>query len=260
MSARVPLGLAVIVGTGLAAVSCASAGPQTASAHRPAVAASSDAVVVTLPRDPTMLVFGDSWTWGRAATERDLGYAHRIGETLGWPTTVDGERASGYLRAGLEAGTYASRIRALPREPAPDLVVLQGSINDRAHDLSRFRDAVDEAWDALDAVYPDARLVVVGPAPQVLPVEPGTQRIDELLRAAAASRAVPYISPIDAEWITTANYDAFIDTSTAGNDHPSDAGHAYLAERLVEALGEVAVLDDPVVALEETPAPAPDEG
>ena len=55
-----------------------------------------------------MLVFGDSWTYGSAASLPTLGYAYVLGERLGWETTVDGVRGSGYLKPGLTAARTAS--------------------------------------------------------------------------------------------------------------------------------------------------------
>lgn len=205
--------------------------------------------------DPSLLIFGDSWTYGLAASRPDGGYAYLTGELLGWDTTVDGENGSGYLRTGQHGGTYGPRAAQLDPVLDPDIVVVQGSINDRRQDLSRFRSAVDEAWNTFTRHYPDADIVVLGPAPHALPVEPGILRVEEMLRAAAADHHLPYISPLADEWITTANYDAVIDTSPEGNAHPSDAGHAYLAERLVDALGELTIHEEPLVALEETETP-----
>ena len=38
------------------------------------------------------------------------------------------------------------------------------------------------------------------------------------------------------EWITPENYGWVIDASEIGRDHPSTAGHAYLAQRLADAI------------------------
>ena len=91
------------------------------------------------------------------------------------------------------------------------------------------------AWDALAALYPEASIVILGPAPQVLPVQAATARIDADLAELAAARGWWYVSPIAEDWITPANYAAVIDTGI-GRDHPSTDGHAYLATRLAEAL------------------------
>ena len=207
--------------------------PQAADGTQAAVVQPSP---VVLPDEPTVLIFGDSWTYGSAATERDQGYAYVLGQSLGWNAIVDGVRASGYLKPGIDGPSYGDRIAALDPDLDPDLVILQGSINDRRQDLSLYADAVNAAWDALAELYPDAAVVVLGPAPQILPVEKTTAQIDEGLASLAAARGWWYVSPIAEDWITEADYDWIIDTSERGKDHPSDAGHAYLAGRVADAI------------------------
>ncbi len=204
---------------------------------------------------PHVLVFGDSWTYGQAATKREDGYAYRLSALDGWRVTVAGEPASGYLRAGLWGNTFGERIAALDPSLAPDLVVVQGSINDRKLPKEGYRDAVAAAWDALAAKYPEAQIVVLGPAPQVLPVESATARIDRDLAGLAAERDWAYISPIGSEWITEANYLDVIDTSARGKDHPSDDGHLFLARQVAEAIRPF-LAPAPVEAVTEQPKPA----
>ena len=196
-----------------------------------------DPAPLALPEHARVLVFGDSWTYGSAATLETEGYAYVLGELSGFETTVLGVRGSGYLRAGIDGPDFGTRIAALDVSLDPDLVIVQGSINDRALGKPGYREAVTAAWDALAEVYPEARIVLLGPAPHVLPVGTGTARIDRDLRAPAAARGWWYISPIQEEWITPENYAAVIDTGV-GRNHPSSAGHAYLAERVAAALAE----------------------
>ena len=160
-----------------------------------AVAAAAAPVPLALPEQPRVLVFGDSWTYGSAASLPTLGYAYVIGERLGWETTVDGVRGSGYLKPGLDGGSYGERIAALDPALDPDLVIVEGSINDRRLAPTGYRDAVTAAWDALAALYPEATIVIMGPAPQVLPVQDATARIDADLAELAAARGWWYISP-----------------------------------------------------------------
>ncbi|GAA1985812.1 SGNH/GDSL hydrolase family protein [Microbacterium pumilum] len=253
-----------IVGAAIAvALVCAVAAwrPWTASsvpvagADSPAVAAAAPAPLA-LPDGARVLIFGDSWVYGSAAIVPTLGFAYRISETEGWDTVIDGVRGSGYLKTGIDGGTYGERIGALDPALDPDLVIVEGSINDRRLPASGYREAVTAVWDALQDLYPDARIVVLGPAPQVLPVEEATARIDGDLAELAAARGWWYISPIAEDWITPENYAELID-NRAGRDHPSTSGHAYLANRLAAVLDTLAggaevvadaPLDDELVA------------
>lgn len=205
-------------------------------ASEPGAAAAAEPAALMFPEHPRVLVFGDSWVYGSAAIAPTHGFAYVVGVNLGWDVIVDGVRGSGYLKPGIDGPAYGERIAALDPDLDPDLVIIEGSINDRALYPEGYQAAVTAAWDALSDRYPDARVVVLGPAPQVLPVQKRTARIDGDLAALAAERGWWYISPIAEKWITAANYPAVIDTSDAGRNHPSTAGHAYLAERLAEAL------------------------
>ncbi|WP_245861164.1 SGNH/GDSL hydrolase family protein [Microbacterium aurantiacum] len=202
-----------------------------------------DAVVIApapliLPEHPRILVFGDSWTYGAAATEPTLGYAYVLAELLGGETIVDGVRGSGYLKPGLDGPAFGERIAALDPAADPDLVIIQGSINDRAQGAAGYREAVTAAWDALAALYPEATIVVLGPAPHELPVGAATARIDTDLGALADARGWWYISPIAQDWINAQNYLDVIDVDF-GRKHPSTGGHRYLAEKVAAALTEL---------------------
>ncbi|MBZ4488669.1 SGNH/GDSL hydrolase family protein [Microbacterium sp. cx-55] len=196
---------------------------------------------LVLPENPRVLVFGDSWTYGSAATVPTDGYAYVVAGLIRGETIVDGVRGSGYLVPGLEGiGTFGERIARLDPDLDPDLIVVQGSINDRREPAEGYADAVGAAWDALTARYPSTPIVILGPAPQVLPVEDATARIDRTLAGLAASRGWAYISPVTEQWISPADYGWIIDTGEIGRNHPTTAGHAYLAERLARALASLA--------------------
>lgn len=194
---------------------------------------------LVLPGHPRVLVFGDSWTYGSAASAPTLGYAYVLAELLDGETVVDGVRGSGYLRPGIDGPAFGERIAALEPALAPDLVIIQGSINDREQGADGYREAVASAWDALASTYPEAAIVVLGPAPHILPVEAGTARIDHDLAALSGARGWWFISPVQHEWITEQNYLDVIDVDL-GKRHPSTEGHRYLAEKVAAALAELA--------------------
>lgn len=209
---------------------------------------------LTLPDDPTVLVFGDSWTYGSAATPPTLGYAYLLADLLHGTTVVDGVRGSGYQKPGLDGPDYGTRIRALDAGIAPDLIIIEGSINDRRENAEAFPAAVDAAWNALAATFPDVPIVVLGPAPHELPVGASTARIDQDLSRLAAERAWWYISPVRERWITPENYLQMIDVGV-GRKHPTNAGHEMLAQRVTEALERFSTA--PVTAADGTrPKPA----
>ena len=212
-----------------------------------AVAASVPPAPLVVEEGARVLVFGDSWVYGSAATVPTLGFAYRLADELGVETVVDGVRGSGYLKPGLDGPAYGERVAALDPALDPDLIIVEGSINDRRLYPTGYRDAVTAAWDALEARYPDAAIVILGPSPQVLPVESPTSAIDTDLAELAAARGWWYISPIVEEWITTANYLDVIDTGPIGRDHPSTDGHAYLAARVADAI-EAMELQPAIVA------------
>ncbi|GAA3630765.1 hypothetical protein GCM10022200_11940 [Microbacterium awajiense] len=212
---------------------------QPAPASAGAEAAEIAPAPLVLPDHARVLVFGDSWTYGSAAAPPTLGYAHLLADLLDAEVIVDGVRGSGYLKPGIDGPSFGDRIRALDPSLEPDLIILQGSINDRRLYPAGYVDAVSAAWDDLAERFPRATVVVLGPAPQVLPVERPTAAIDADLARLAAARSWWYISPLRDDWITPDNYLEVIDTGP-GNDHPSTAGHAYLAGRLTEALAALA--------------------
>ena len=147
------------------------AAPASVAAESGPVAAAISPAPLSLPDDARVLVFGDSWVYGSAATTPSLGFAYRLADELGVETVVDGVRGSGYLKPGVDGPAYGERIAALDPALDPDLIVVEGSINDRRLHPDGYRDAVTAAWDALAARYPEADIVILGPAPQVLPVE-----------------------------------------------------------------------------------------
>lgn len=202
------------------------------------IAAAGDAVVpaaLILPEHPRVLVFGDSWTYGSAASVPTLGYAYVLADLIDGETVVRGVRGSGYLKPGLDGPAFGERIAALDASIDPDLVIIQGSINDRREPAAGYADAVNAAWDDLTALYPEVPIVVLGPAPHELPVAAATARIDRDLQALAGARGWWYISPVQESWITEANYLQLIDVEV-GRKHPSTEGHRYLAEHVAAAL------------------------
>ena len=245
---RFPLVVLVLAFTVLAVSLVSAARPWAAPAS---VGAAEDGATggepalppLALPAAARVLIFGDSWVYGSAAEVPTLGFAYVLSDTMGWDATVDGIRGSGYLKAGIDGPDYGTRIAALDPSLDPDLIIVEGSINDRRLYPDGYREAVGSAWDNLAATFPEASVVILGPAPHVLPVGAATTAIDADLATLAAARGWWYVSPLTEGWIRPSNYFDVIDTGP-GNDHPSTAGHAYLAERLAASLAVLSELPE----------------
>jgi lysophospholipase L1-like esterase len=200
--------------------------PVDATADRPPPGPTED-------RLPRVTFLGDSWTVGVGATGMH-GYAYLAGERLGWESVVLGVSGSGYTVAGVGT-TFGERVdRVVGTDP--DVVVVQGSLNERWGEgpavlgeaalttLSRLSRAVDRRTEIL----------VVGAS-----YTPGTpdetiEWINEAVGTAAESLQLTFVDPAAENWTDPADPEVWADP-----DHPSDAGHQKIADRLVPLLTEL---------------------
>lgn len=186
---------------------------------------------VTTAAGTRALIFGDSWTVGYVANPLDHGYAYLTADTMQWDATVDGVAGTGYTNPGPNnEGTFIDRIGKLPDTLNPQLVVLQGSVNDSGANFGDLRSAVTRTVAAAQAKYPAADIVLLGPAATEAPLSEGVQRVDNTLRIVASKQRLNYISPIEEQWFTADNIGQMIDA--VNGKHPTTAGHELLAEKL----------------------------
>ena len=85
-------------------------------------------------RCPTIRRFSSSATRGRTGRRRPSRRSATPTSSAraeGWNTVVNGVRGSGYLKPGIDGGSYGERIAQLDPALDPDLVIVEGSINDR---------------------------------------------------------------------------------------------------------------------------------
>ncbi|MDI2035771.1 hypothetical protein PJL15_02903 [Paenarthrobacter nitroguajacolicus] len=186
-----------------------------------------------------VLIFGDSWAQGYAATPISRGFAYLIGETFGWDAEVVHRGGTGYTNPGpQDVGTYAQSIAALQEDPTMQLVMIQGGLNDiyggKSTDVAT---AASAAWAAAQERFPNAQIVVLGPAQSTKNIQTVLREIDGNLRMAADHASLPYISPINEVWINAQNYD---DVFNVEAFHPDTDGHAYFAKRLEEDIRTLA--------------------
>jgi hypothetical protein len=205
-------------------------------AASPAGAPTPAGAAIEVPPHARAYFFGDSWTEGQVA-RRGRGFPYVTSELLGWTAQVDGVGGTGFvstLRPSTQ--TYPVRAAAIPTGTQADIVIVEGGLNDVGGDLSELKPAVRRTIDALQARFPGKPIVLLGPGPRALPVPADLKQVDLALRDACRNAGVPYISPIEREWITGLNFRDIIDPATR---HPTTAGHAYLGGRLAVALQDL---------------------
>ncbi|WP_448627919.1 SGNH/GDSL hydrolase family protein [Geodermatophilus sp. URMC 64] len=175
---------------------------------------------------PTVVFLGDSWTVGRGATDLQ-GYAVRTAAELGWHARVLGVGGSGYSVPGPHGNVFAERLGAAV-DPAPAVIVVQGSLNERHSTPEALTAAATATLTALrDSADPATRIVVVGAADNPGTPDATIDWINRAIGAAAAEAGLTFVDPAAEGWLDRDDPWLWADTI-----HPSDLGHLLFAERL----------------------------
>lgn len=222
-------------------------------------------VVPTIAKGPQIAVVGDSLVQGNVLIDNAVapgtaGYINS-GAAFGefeqytgldvWRCGIEG---TGYVNQATYGvnGPYGSAQRvaglaALPEDM--DVVIAFGTVNDGNVAEAALVSAANDAWTAIAAAQPTARLVVVG-MEHIGPIDTALDAKDAALRAAAAAhpnvsmvidvRTDPFITGTgyDGNPQGDGNQDGFAATDAT---HPNHAGHRYWAEQLVRMLSPAPV-------------------
>lgn len=200
-------------------------------AFRPA---GEDDSVMTIPEGPRMLIIGDSYSEGIGADDPESDNWARLAADhyaeLGWDTEIDGAGGTGWINGAGGPNTYGERLeRAADEDFVPDILVLQGGLNDYETAPPQVGDAVAESIEQAREQWPGVRVVVFAstvPYPLSEEAEPLTSAIS----AAAAGVGAPVIDPFAENWMTADTADEY----TAGDGtHLTTAGYAYVADRFI---------------------------
>lgn len=185
----------------------------------------------------TRVVFlGDSWTAGYGATNPDAeGFAHVVSDTLQYTSSFDDVSGTGYTNEGPSGqDSYLSRLARLPADPNVQLLIIQGSGNDAGQDQTALRQRARATVAQARTTYPNAVIVVIGPAPLRFPLKGDIPLMDASLFAVARAQGAHYISPYTAGWFTAENAAQLIDPDKLY--HPNTEGHKYFGGQVVEEL------------------------
>lgn len=177
-------------------------------------------------------IVSDSYTTG--TDEGGFGaknWTARAWQTLahqGTPITADveAEAGAGYGTRGDHGSVFEDLThRAVAKDDK--LIVFFGSRNDQGVDPGRVSILAYGTFALARSIAPKARILVIGPAwPTADPPE-DVLRIRDALNYQAGVAGAVFIDPIAAGWFVGRP-----DLIGADGVHPTDAGHAYLAEKI----------------------------
>ncbi|WP_205878238.1 Rv0518 family GDSL lipase [Mycobacterium camsae] len=178
-------------------------------------------------------VIGDSYTTG--TNEGGLGpnsWTARTWRTLTAPglriaSDVAAEGRAGYGAVG-DHGSIFQDLTARVVKPEDVLVVFFGSRNDQDVDPVLLAQRVHATFALARRLAPSARFLVIGPPWPTAEVPVPILVIRDVLAGAAWAAGADFVDPIGDRW--------FVDRpDLIGSDgvHPNDAGHEYLAEKMV---------------------------
>ncbi len=248
---RKNIGRTILIGALLGGVAAVAIPVSTASGsapEHPAGAASSTVApvptttVTPLPAPPvhSVLFVGASYTAGWGATNPQLGYAHDAAAELGWNATYSAEPGAGYVNGGNDGhDSFLQQVDALPGSLRPDLVIIQGGRNDVGTPPAAEDAAVASTLSAIRSKFGGPKIVMLGDVPSQLPLDSATVATNDDLAADAHIDGATFVNAIAENWMTATNLPGF-QSNVPG--HPNDAGHLYIAHRLVADLHTRGVL------------------
>lgn len=139
---------------------------------------------------------------------------------------VAAEGGAGYGQAN-DRGIVFEDLAAQAVRRNDVLVVFFGSRNDQPVDPAKLSDQTAGTFKLARFAAPDARFLVIGPAWPTATPPAGVLAVRDGLRAQAAAIGATFVDPIAENWFVGRP-----DLIGVDGVHPTDAGHAYMAERI----------------------------
>lgn len=218
-----------------------TAPPADAALPRPAATATPTPSPQAAPSAPgapgdRVVVIGDGYASG--TTEGGLG-------PDGWPALLEDRLAEADVPADVDvtadvgAGFVATGASGLSFGgladtadlAAADVVVVLGSRDDGPGIADQVAERAGDLLARVGERAPDAELVVVGPVWPEDPAPAGARNNRDVLREAAEAVGATFLDPIEDAWFVEEP-----DLLGADGVYPTDAGHAFLADRLEPAV------------------------
>lgn len=189
---------------------------------------------VPLSASPNRIaVIGDSYTAGFEDTGRGAAnWTERAWQTLAGrgvyvSADVAAEGGAGYAVRGNHGGLFGD-LTARVVQPDDALVVFFGSRNDEDVEPGQLSRLIADTLGLARRAAPSARMLVIGPPWPTAEVPGNVWRIRDILSAEARVVGAEFIDPLAERWFVGR-------PELIGPDgvHPTDAGHAYMADKIV---------------------------
>lgn len=188
----------------------------------------------SLARGGTAVFLGDSYMSGWASAGiGGHGWPRIVGSAMGWRTVNLAVAGTGFLNPGWTGQPIRTRVAAAIAA-RPDVVVLAAGHNDSRWSSGATAAEAERVIDRVHAALPDALLVIVAPIWQDGSPPARCLVLRDRLQAKAAAVDAVFIDPLTEGWFAGARHRFIL----ADRIHPSDAGHRYMASRVLAALSD----------------------
>lgn len=193
---------------------------------------------VPLSASPNRIaVIGDSYTSGYEDTGRgaanwtERAWQNLAGRGVYVSADVAAEGGAGYGVPGNHGSLFGDLTRRVV-QPDDALVVFFGSRNDQDVDPGELSRLIGDTLGLARRTAPGARMLVIGPPWPTAEVPGNVWRIRDLLAIQARIVDAEFVDPLAERWFV-----GLPDLIGPDGVHPTDAGHAYMADKIAPLIG-----------------------
>lgn len=193
---------------------------------------------VPLSSSPNRIaVIGDSYTAGYEDTGRgaanwtERAWQNLAGRGVYVSADVAAEGGAGYGVRGNLGGLFGDLTRRAV-QPDDALVVFFGSRNDQDVEPGELSRLIADTLGLARRTAPGARMLVIGPPWPVADVPGNVWRIRDVLSTQARVVGAEFVDPLAERWFV-----GLPDLIGPDGVHPTDAGHAYMADKIAPLIG-----------------------
>ncbi len=140
---------------------------------------------------------------------------------------------SGYLARGRKGATFGEQARNLLKA-GDDLVIVFGGADDALQPPDALAAAVSDFYSQMRTVSPRAKVIAVGPVAHAGELGSEVARVRDIVRNRAAENDAIFVDPVADQWFSGS-------PKLVSDDElrPTEAEHAYIAEKLVPIIQNV---------------------